>query len=285
MDAIRVAFDLSQAGDVRTALPPVRRAGFDGISLAADRLRPRELSQSGRREVRSLLSRYELAGAFLRVTLPGKGLTPDADVEHFLDDLRTGAELARDCAFAGVACDLGRIPRAEDIPPPKKPVTPEMAGLILLPETVQTPEDAPRPLSSAEKSHAAMAAEVLREAGNRLDRIGTPVAFSATLAGTHDLVALLRSAGCPLFFRELDPASSVEEGPASLVAIKPAVLHVRGTDAQAVSGKTRPAAPGQGDANWPELLEALRDADYTGFITVEGPLNEATGVLRRLRCL
>ena len=96
----------------------------------------------------------------------------------------------------------------------------------------------------------------------------------------------LAAAGCPSFGRELDPVALLEAGPAGAVGADPPVMHVRGRDAYAgPEGRQRPAAIGEGDAAWRELLEALRDADYGGFISVEGGSREARVALGRLRAL
>jgi sugar phosphate isomerase/epimerase len=159
-------------------------------------------------------------------------------------------------------------------------------GAILLPEPIDLapPPPPPAPLSLDERRHAAFAGEVMRALGERADRIGVPLAFSASLAATADLAALLASAACPLFGRELDPVAVLAEGPDSAVTSEPAVLHVRGRDALAgPEGRTRPAKLGEGDVNWPELLEMLRDADFGGFISLEGTSREASSALERLR--
>jgi sugar phosphate isomerase/epimerase len=245
----------------------------------------RDLSQSGRREVGAILSRSSLAGAALRVDLPGRGLTQDADADRILADLEAGLIAARDCGFSLVACDLGRIPRSETRPSPRRSIDPAAVGAILLPEPALLPPlPDPAPLTAEERRHASFAIEVLQALGNRADRIGVPLAFSASLATPADLLALLTSAACPMFARELDPVAALSEGPATLAAMDPPVRHVRGRDALAgPEGRTRVARVGEGDVNWPELLEALADADYGGFVSLEGPAADAGAALRRLR--
>lgn len=278
----RLACDLTDAADLRGALAEAGRLGFVGASIAARALNPRELSQTGRREVRHLLSSHNLAGAALRFNLPGKGLTPDLDADRFLDRLRLCLELARDCGFECLACDLGAIPRAPETAPLPRPIDPGMLGALILPETSDAlPVEPARPLTEKERAQAGSVNDILREAGGVADRVGVPVALGAGLARTHDLVVLLADAACPLFGRELDPAASLEETPPDLVAIEPPLFHVRGTDAHAAGGKTRSAPPGEGDVNWPALLEALRDGDYHGFITLAGPPAAAAAYISR----
>lgn len=281
---LRIACDVSDSADLRSVLPEARRLGFDGATLAARSLRPDELSRTGRREVGRLLAASHLAGAALRFNLPGKGLTPEIDADRFLDRLRLCLELARDCGFECLACDLGAIPRAAEAAPKPRPIDPGMLGAILLPESSDAPPaEQARPLTEKERVQSRSAQEILREAGGIADRVGVPVAFGTSLARMHDLVALLAEVDCPLFGRELDPAASLDETPADLVAIEPPLLHVRGTDAHAAGGKSRPAPLGEGDAGWPDLLHALGDADYHGFITLDGPPASTAALLPRLR--
>lgn len=278
----RIACDLSDSVDLRAALAEARRAGFAGATIAARALKPRELSRTGRREVRHLWSSHNMAAAALRFNLPGRGLTADIDADRFLDRLQLCLELARDCGFECLACDLGAVPRAPAEAPRPRPVDAGALGPLILPDLKETtPPEPPRPLSEQERDHARKATELLRHAGAVADRVGVPVAFGASLGRTHDLVTLLAGAACPLFGRELDPAASLDETPPELVAIEPPLLHVRGTDAQSAGGKVRSVPPGEGDVNWPALLEALGDADFRGFITLAGPPAAAAVHVRR----
>ena len=283
-DAFRFAYHAA-AADLRAVANAARRAGFDGLTLDAAKLNAANLSQSGRREVRAVIARHDLAAAALRSKVGGAGLTADADANRFLSELHAAMTLARDCGFSLVACDLGRLPRAEVALPPRKPIDPATAGLILLPDaaTVESVV-APTPLTPAEREHAGFAADVLREAGKLADRVGTPVAFGASLATTADLIAVLRAADCPLFGRELDAAATIDENLEQAVGDEPAVLHVRACDARRGTGnKTQPAAVGEGDVDWPQALSLLRDADYCGFLTLGGTLADASVALGRLR--
>lgn len=280
---MKFSYATEESSELRSAAEAARRAGFDGLTVPARALNFRDLSQTGRREVRALLSRHELAGAALRVTLPGKGLTANADADRILDGLRRAIIGARDCGFAMVACDLGALPRATVAPAKPKPIDPAAAGAILLPTPTEMQAIAappPPPLTDAEKQHAAFAADVLRELARGVDTVGLPVAFSATLASTIDLTAVLERVGYALFFRELDPASTVEELSADVDAIvktNPPLLHVRATDAQTGSGgRVRSADVGAGDVPWADLVESLKDADFAGFITCAGPIADAS---------
>ncbi len=289
MADLKLAWDVSGSGDLRAAAAAAARHRFHGLTTSAAQLAVRELSATGRREVRAILARHNLAGAALRCDAPARGLTADADADHLLSELESAMSAARDCGFAMVACDLGRLPRTEQAAPPPKPVAPEMLGSIILPDPAEIASltaPPPAPLTPDERRHGEFAVEVLRAAGERADRIGIPVAFSASLATTPDLAAILLAAACPLFGRELDPVAALEEGPAGVVAQEPSVLHVRGRDAwRGAGGKTRPAPLGEGDVDWPELTRALADAAFAGFVSLELAPSAVAPALERLRTM
>ena len=286
-DPFRLAFDASRADDLRRAADAARRAGFDGLTLDARRLADARLDHSGRREVRAILARHDLAAVAVRADAAGAGLTADADGDRFLSDLDAALTLARECGFGLVACDLGRLPRSVAAAPPRRPIDPLAAGLILIPDaaTVEAVV-APTPLTPAEREHAGFAADVLREAGQRADRAGVAVAFGASLATTADLVAVLRAADCPLFGRELDATATLEADAEEVVGVEPFVLHVLARDARrGPAGRTAAAGVGEGDVDWAGVLALLREADYRGFLTLSGSLRDAArgaGVLRGL---
>ena len=256
---------------LRDDAPGAARAGFAGMTLRCPD-DPRTLDAGGRREVRHAVAKHGLAPAALRLDLPGRGLWAEADGDRVVDVLRRAAELARDVGFETVACDLGVLPRSAAPARRSKPIDPAAAGLILLPSADDVAEVAapPAPLSDREKRHAAFAADVLVAVGGVIDRVGVRVAFGSSLASTADLAATLASADCPLFDRDLDPASAVAEladDPDVVVKLAPRVGHVRAADAVRGGDRTRPAAVGQGDVPWPDLLASLRDADFDGWIT------------------
>lgn len=275
---MKFALDLG-TGDLRRGVAAAAEQRFDGVSVAARSLQLRDLSTTGRREVAAVVRRHNLSGAALRVVLPGKGLTPEADAERMIEGFVRAATGARDCGFEIVACDLGAQPRAAEPSPSKanKPFDPAAAGLILLPTPadvakVETKDTPAVPLTDRERQAAADAVDLLREVAARLDAIGVPFAFGASLATTADLSEILTRVGSPLFFRELDPAAVVEELQADVDAVvktNPPILHVIGNDAQHAARRTRAADVGDGDVPWPAVKESLADAGFTGFVSVE----------------
>ncbi len=283
---MKFAYNVAVDGDLRIAAAGAARRGFDALTIPAALLEPRAISTTGRREVRHVLSQHNLTAAGLRHDLAGKGLTKSADADRVIDEMRPVLELARDCAFAMVACDLGTLPRSPGVAMKRTEIDPLKAGLILLPDAVDVAEVTSSPLTEAELRHAAFVNDVLREIGAMVDRVGMPVAFAASLASTADLAHGLSMADCPLFFREIDPAAAVEDVIADVDAVVkrlPTVLHVLARDAHSAGGKTRSAIVGEGDVPWADLLESLADADFAGFITCQGSPEAATQAMRLLR--
>ena len=263
--------------DLRRAAEAARQGRFDGLTVDAAALDEAGESASARREVRAILSRNGLAPAALQCALPGKGLSADADGDRVLDALRKAIDLCRGVGFACVACDLDAVPRSMRPAAKPKNIEPAMLGALILPTgddlaklgIGETSE--PSPLSPREREHAALAADVLREVGEAADRAGVPVALGATLAPTIDLAALLAAVDCAMFFRELDLAATVTEladDVAGVVGALPAVLHVRGGDAQSSGGRSREVELGRGDVPLAEVASALDEADYAGFVTL-----------------
>src|SRR4029079_1386593 len=100
-------------------------------------------SQTGRREFAHVLSSQAQTLIGLRVELGAKGFGPGADVDRQLARLDQGCRAAADVR-AEVAClDLGRVPAPARSGKPKATVTPEQAGLIIIPRA--SPEPLPEP--------------------------------------------------------------------------------------------------------------------------------------------
>src|SRR5437879_4874611 len=129
-----VASILSQ--DLREAPRAARELGFAGLLLDAygPDMRIPDLSGSGRRELRRLLAaeKQDLVG--LRVDLGSKGFGPGSDVDRLLLNLDRAMEAAKDLAAPLLCIDLGRLPEPMRAPDPKPKITPEQAGIILLPD-------------------------------------------------------------------------------------------------------------------------------------------------------
>jgi sugar phosphate isomerase/epimerase len=230
-----VAAALSE--DFRTAVKLARTAGFAAIQMG-----PRlggldllTLSQSGKRELRSILRADALEMVGLRLDLGGKGLGPGADVDAALDGIEGVLVAAAGLQCPLVCVDLGAVP--------------------------------------TENGAAATLDAALFELGRRADRHGVVVAFRSELAGFAAIDRALKSAGCPWFGIDLDPvAMLIDEWSADEIfsRIGGLIRHVRGREAIAgADRRTKPAAIGNGSVDWRRLFGGLEGAGFRGWITID----------------
>ena len=164
-----VAAALSE--DFRAAAKLAREAGFAAIQLGQrlGGLDLLSLSQSGRRELRSILRAEALELVGLRLDLGGKGLGPGADIDAALDGIEKLLAAAVGLQSPLVCVDLGAVP--------------------------------------TETTAAATLDAALAELGRRADRHGVVVAFRSELAGFAAIDRALKSAACPWFGIDLDPVA------------------------------------------------------------------------------
>lgn len=230
-----VAAALSE--DFRAAVKLAHAAGFGGIQIGPrlGSLDLLTLSQSGKRELRSILrgDAQELVG--LRLDLGGKGLGPGADVDAAIDRIEKMLVAAAGLQSPLVCVDLGPIPGE-------------------LPTTAA--------LDSA-----------LSELGRRADRHGVVIAFRSELAPFAALHRALKAPSCPWFGIDLDPvAMLLDEWPRNEIfaQLGGLIRHVRGRDAiLGLDRRTKPTPVGTGSVDWPQLLADLDGADYRGWITLD----------------
>lgn len=267
--------------DPRVAPGLARSAGFQGLQFDArsNAVDIAELSGTGRREFRHMLSSrgQELVG--LRHDLGSKGLGPGADVDRELARLARVMDAATGLGSPLVCVDLGPLPEPVIEEPPKPKVSPEMAGMILLPGpgSVGTTSVKDvlrrRAMQPPDPAFVSQVDAALIELGRMADRTSTVIAFRSELSSLAALERALRAADCPWFGVDLDPAAvladawDLDEAFSRLGAL---VRHVRGRDAVGGTGaRTKPAAVGRGDTSWAHLLSNLSGADYTGWITID----------------
>jgi len=288
--SLRLGIVAAALSDDPRAVPRLARvAGFDGVLYDAysTTLSLPDLSITGRREFRRLLSAEGRDLVGLRADAGPKGFAPGADVDRVLSRLERAMEAAAGLqAGSGqaplVCCDVGPLPQPPAQPAPNRAVTPQMAGLLILPTADEIASaataDADRTPAPAAPSPAdvAMASQVdaaLFELGRRADRYGVTVALRSDLASFAALERALARAACPWFGVDLDPVAILrDEWPLDeiLSRLGPLVRHVRARDAtRGGGGRTMPAVIGQGSTNWPQLLAALDASGYSGWVTID----------------
>lgn len=259
--------------DVRAAARLARGLGCEGVvvparSPIADLT---QLSTTGAREFLHVLASLGQRLAGVGHDLGPDGLSPRADLQREVEGLQASIRAAAAVGRATVLVDLGPLPPPPvAAPPPRQPITPEQAGLILLPEpSPEPPTPAPaRDLPFESTLHAA-----LREVASTADRNGVTVAFRASLAPLAALSAALHAVDCPWFGVDLDPLAVLMEDRdrhAVLSDLGSLVRHVRGRDGVRGAGqRTRAVVLGQGQVDWPAFAADLEAAGYRGFITID----------------
>jgi sugar phosphate isomerase/epimerase len=263
--------------DPRQASRLAREMAFAGLQFDAygSALRIPDLSATGRREFLHLLSNQSQQLVGLRADADAKGFGPGADVDRLVQGLDRAMEAAKALAAPLICIDLGRLPEPPRLPKPKPKVTPQQAGLILLPESIPAPQEEPAD-SSAPPPDPAFVAQIdaaLGEVGARADVYGITIAFRTDLAGFAALDEALRRVRCPWFGVDLDPVSILRDPWAMdeiFSRLGPLVRHVRARDAvKGADRRTKPAILGRGDVPWRELLANLDGVAYAGWITLD----------------
>ncbi|HEX4792938.1 MAG TPA: TIM barrel protein [Humisphaera sp.] len=273
---LKIAVTASALTDnVREAPRIARRLGFAGLQFEAfsTALNLTDLSASGRREFRQMIGTESQQIASLLVDLGGKGLGAGADVDRAIDLLDRAMESAAGLMSPLVCVELGPLPEVPAAPRPKAQVSPELAGLIIIPSTAEE-QPTPQPQIPAPDPRVVSQVDAaLVEIGRRADRYGVMLALRAELATLGALERALRQAACPWFGVDLDPVGilrdswGIDEVFAQFGSLIP---HVRGRDAVGgAAGRTKAAVVGRGDVDWPHLLSNLQAADYQGWITVD----------------
>jgi sugar phosphate isomerase/epimerase len=264
--------------DAREAVLRCRQAGFAGLLFDAysPSLNITELSVTGRREFRHILFAQDRQLVGLRVDLGSKGFGPGADVDRLLSQLDNVMEAAAGLTAPLLCVEIGRLPEPPKAVAPPSRITPQEAGLILIPsfDTASAEPTQPPPApTAAELSFAAQVDAAMTELGILADRYNVTVAINSDLSSFAALQRTLDAARCPWFGVNLDPVSILRDSwdlDQVFVQLGPLVHHVRGRDAVAGADKrTKAASIGRGDTPWDHLLANLEAADFHGWITLD----------------
>lgn len=302
-DTIPIAVAAAAISDDPREAPHIaRQSGFGGLQFESfsSRLNLPDLSGSGRREFRHLLSAQSQQLVGLRGDVGPKGFGPGADVDRLLSRLQRAMEAAAALQAPLLCLDGGPLPPAPPAVKPRPRITADQAGLILLPTLTAIPAPDTTSLehvpAAVDPTFAAQVGAALADLGQRADRLSVTIAFRSDLASFAAMEQALRQANCPWFGIDLDPPAVLRDDwslDEVFSRLGPLIRHVRGRDAVAGPDRwhTRPTVIGQGSTNWEELLSNLDSAGYQGWITLdplELPDRAAAGVaglkyLKKLR--
>lgn len=244
---------------LREAVVTAAQAGLQGIVFdAVGPLGPDALGDTGRREVRHLLSSHLLKLFALRCPLR-RGLEELEGFELRLERLRKAMQLSFDLGARLILLGIGEIPAEEDAPVRLRMRT------------------------------------ALQELSRFGDRIGCQIALDAGLEPIEVMLSLVRTLETGNVGVSIDPATLLmEKQPfeSTLLATRGYLLHSYARDAvpRRIDRPAREAPVGHGDIDWLHWLGTLQASGYQGAITIrqtatQPPVQgarEAASFLRKL---
>ncbi len=221
---------------LRRALTETARLGVKGVQFdAVGDLSPNQLSQTGRRELCTLLRLHDVELTAVGCPLR-RGLDTTEDQQPRLEHVRKVMALAFDLGARVVILQAGRIP-----------------------------DDDPR---------MAVLTESLTNLAQHGDRIGVVSALETGLESGEVLAALLKRFDTGSLGANVDPANLLMHGfdPYQGVrALAGRIAHAHAKDARAVtaSRSAQEVPLGHGDIDWMLFLSVLEEVEYHGWLTVE----------------
>ncbi len=261
----------------RDAAMLARKLGFSGLLFDAysSALTVTDLSVTGRREFRHILSAQDRQLVGFRVDLGVKGFGPGADIDRLLSQFSKVMDVAASMASPLLCVETGPLPEPPLRRPVKPKITPEQAGFILIP-TFAAPEAEAPPAPPQTPSEIAFQSQVdaaLVELGALADRYKVTIALHSDLSSFAALDRALTAARCPWFGVNLDPVSMLRDSLSmdEIFALQGTnIRHVRARDAAVGADKrTKPASVGRGDTKWDHLLSNLEESGYHSWITFD----------------
>lgn len=226
----------------------------------------------------------ELLG--LQGDLGPKGLGPGADADRVIDRIDRAMEAAAGLAAPLLCLDLGPLAEPARTEVPKPSITPEQAGLLILPTPTPPPPTAATTAVPVDQALLDSVNNTLAEIGSRADRYSVTVALRSSLASFAALENAITSARCPWFGVDLDPVAMLrDEWDADQLFsnVGSLIRHVRARDAVlGADRRTKPAVIGAGSVEWDALLARLDHSGYHGWITIDPvELTDRAGAAQR----
>lgn len=239
---------------MRAALAQARKLGILGVELdATGDLSPRQLSQTGRRELLRLLRSHDLELIALAAPLR-RGLDSAENQQARIEHLRAILSLSFELGPGKVIVDAGRVPEKDDDP------------------------------------RAPFMKEALADLGRHGDKVGAQLLVETGLEAAQTLADYLARFDTGSLAACFNPGALVQNGHdpyAAPRALGRFLLHAHAADARQISpSRAQAVALGRGDLDWLQLLGALEEVDYRGWLALEaqGGAEVTSGVqfLRRL---
>ncbi|HZN35272.1 MAG TPA: sugar phosphate isomerase/epimerase family protein [Pirellulaceae bacterium] len=235
---IRLGVELaSLQSPLRQALLTARELGVEAVEIdARTQLRPEELSHTGVRQVRKMLDDLNLrVSAVAFRTRRGYHVLEDLDVR--LDATRRAMKLAYDLGTNVLVNHVGRVPAEPD--------SPAFNTLV----------------------------QALADLGRYGQRVGAMLSAETGTESGADLAGLIARLPPGSIGVDFNPAGLILNGFSpreAIAALAPHVLHLHAIDAtrDLALGRGMEVPLGQGNAELPEILAALEEQQYRGYITV-----------------
>jgi sugar phosphate isomerase/epimerase len=222
---------------LRKALRTASDLGARAVQIdARHEIKPHELSNTGRRQLRKLMDDLNLQVS--SVSFPTRrGYDEPQDLDQRVAATQAAMKFAFELGARVVVNRIGRVPA--------DPQSPQWQSLV---EVLRNLSD------YGQHAGAVLAARTGSESGSELERL-----LNALPDGTIGA--------------DLDPASLCIHGYSTLEAIEalgPKILHVHANDAVYEPDQARGTEVqlGRGNVDFPALLAALEASDYQGWITV-----------------
>lgn len=244
MDTSRLSVaSLALSRDLRTALRRVRELGLRGVELELrSGMTPEQLSQTGIRQIRKWLADEGLVVA--AAAFPTRGGYADAER---LEPRVAATKAALETAHALGATVL--LNHVGDIPPPAvddAPADPRWRLLV----------------------------DVLTDVGAWGERVGCTLAAEAGRSSPADLLRVIDTVPAGSLLCHVVTGSLVVHGHdpvAAVEALSDHIGHVHATDATrgAFTGRGRAVILGSGEVDLPNVLAALEERHYRGWIGLE----------------
>jgi sugar phosphate isomerase/epimerase len=244
---------------LKKGLLTARELGVQAVEIdLRSELRPENLSQTGMRQVRKMLDDLSLRiSAVAFRTRRGYAIADDLDAR--IDATKRALRTAYDLGANVVVNHIGRVPLESD------------------------------------SSATSTLVQALSDLGQHGQKVGAILAAETGTESGEDLAALIARLPPGSIGVDLNPASLIMHGHsprAAVQALAPHVVHVHATDATRDLALARgiEVPLGQGSAEFPELLAALEEQQYRGYITVarhdsNSPLADVRQALQFLRNL
>ena len=226
---------------IRPGIEKAADLGVDGVQISSVReeTHPDNLSRSGRREFRRLLGGKGLELASLGAD-HGRGLSDANENNRIVAATSKSIVLARDLGTGIVTARLGSLPDGK-----------HDSGRVAI-------------------------AEALCDLSRSAEREGVVLAVRSAGAPPDKLRAFVDSLSLSAVKIDLDPANLIMQGHSPLESVKafaPHVVHAYARDARVGEGEM---AFGEGEVPWREYLDALHEAGYAGFQTIQRDLRRGS---------